>query len=468
MMADEMDKSGRGERSFAPPRQRKLKLWHIGIGLLCLVVAGLLLMRWHWRHEFLSGVEAIRAGGSPVTLEELDRWYQWPESGENAAAAVLSAASCYVPLADKVAEETLWSTLRAHGVRRAAPLAEDTRTVLAEHIQANAQALEFLHDAAVIEGSRYPMDLKKGYAQSLPYVDEVMNKANMLPCLEAILYAENGDPRRASEAVLTSLAVTHSLAWEPMIVCQTNRLTCQMLALMALQRILSRVDGFTEDQLLALSRAVARASDADSWIRALIGERCIIMAMHERPELVWDALGPGAGPPIIINAQKELGLADRGGTAFLKLMDRLMQVRQLPPQERLDAAAEVDKARQALPKTFFIIHDVAPYAVSVITLELMETARLATASCSLAVERYRLARGALPETLRDLVPTYIPDVPLDPFDGKPLRYKHLERGYAVYSVGPDGNDDGGTGPQPGVRGKPNTPPPYDITFIVER
>lgn len=357
------------------------------------------------------------------------------------------------------------SALRGQRVRRAEPLAADTRTVLAEHIQTNAQALGLLHDVATIEGSRYPMDLKKGYAQPLPYLDEVMNKANMLPCLEAMLHAENGDPRRASEAVMTSLAVTRSLAWEPMLICQTSRLACQMVALISLQRILSRADGFTEDQLLALSRAVARASDADSWTRALIGERCIIIAMHERPELIPDALGPS--PPIVINAQKEFGLVDRSGIAFLKLMDRLMQVRQLPPEQRMDAAAEVDKARQALPKAFFLIHDVAPSAVGVVRWELTETARLATASCGLAVERYRLAHGALPETLRDLVPRYIPDVPLDPFDGKPLRYKRLERGYAVYSVGPDGNDDGGTEPLPAVKGKPSTPPD-DITFIVER
>jgi len=250
-----------------------------------------------------------------------------------------------------------------------------------------------------------------------------------------------------------------------MIICQTNRLTCETIALTALQRILSRVDTFTDDQLLALSQAIAQASAADSWTRALVGERCIILAMHERPGLIQDALGPS--PPIVINAQKELGLADRSGIAFLKLMDRLMQVRQLPPHQRLDTAAEVDRARQALPKTFFLIHDLAPNAVNVVRWELTEAARLATASCGLAVERYRLAHGALPETLRDLVPTYIPDVPLDPFDGKPLRYRHLEHGYAIYSVGADENDDGGTERLPGIRGKPGTPP-YDIPFIVER
>jgi hypothetical protein len=462
-VADEVYSSGRGEESFTPAHTRRLKLWHIAVGLLCLAIGGLLTMRWHWRHEFRQRIEAIRAGGLPVTLEELDKWYTWPESGENVAAVVLDAASGYVPMAGGAAVQTLWAAVRGGGLgtRRAvsptAPLDEDTRAELAEHITANAQVLESLHDMVAIEGSRYPIDLKKGYAQSLEYLGEVVNKANILPCLEALLHAENGDPRRASEAVLTSLAVTRSLAWEPMLICQTNRLTCETIVLAALQRILSRVDTFTDGQLLALSRAVAQASAADSWTRALVGERCIIIAMHERPELIEDALGPL--PPIVINAQKELGLAHRSGVAFLKLMDRLMQIRRLPPHQRLNAAAEVDKARNALPKTFFLIHRLAPNAVNVVRWELLETARLVTASCGLAVERYRLAHGALPQTLQNLVPTYLPDVPLDPFDGKPLRYKHLEQGYAVYSVGPDGNDDGG---------RESNTPPYDVTFVVER
>jgi hypothetical protein len=397
----------------------------------------------------------------------LDKWYRWPESGENAAAAVLNAASCYVAPKDKAAEETLWSILRGHAVRRAEPLDENTCTILAEHLKANAQALGFLHDAAAIEGSRYPMNLKEWYGQVPTYVGEVVNKANILPCLEAILHAENGDPRRASEAVMTSLAVTRSLAWEPMLICQINRLTCQGVALRALQRILSRVDGFTDDQLLALSQAVARTSDAESWTRALIGERCLLIGLYEQPGL---AEGPLPNSPlrrIIINTYKRHELGNRSDIIFLDLMNRLMQVRQLPLQERMSAAKSVDAARNALPKRHFIIQEWMPSAVDVVKWELAETARLATASCGLAVERYRLARGALPEMLRDLVPRYIPDVPLDPFDGKPLRYKHLERGYVVYSVGPDGTDDGGKEPLPAVRGKPNTSS-YDITFIVER
>ena len=34
-------------------------------------------------------------------------------------------------------------------------------------------------------------------------------------------------------------------------------------------------------------------------------------------------------------------------------------------------------------------------------------------------------------------------MPLDPYDGKPLRYRRVADGVIVYSVGPDGSDNGG-------------------------
>jgi hypothetical protein len=63
------------------------------------------------------------------------------------------------------------------------------------------------------------------------------------------------------------------------------------------------------------------------------------------------------------------------------------------------------------------------------------------------------------------VPTFLPAVPTDPFDGKPLRYKKLAKGYVVYSIGEDEVDNGGTEKNSkGVSYVEGT----DITFTVER
>ena len=50
----------------------------------------------------------------------------------------------------------------------------------------------------------------------------------------------------------------------------------------------------------------------------------------------------------------------------------------------------------------------------------------------------------LPDTLQQLVPTYLPAPLIDPYTGGELRYwRHCHSGYKVYSVGIDRKDDGG-------------------------
>ena len=62
----------------------------------------------------------------------------------------------------------------------------------------------------------------------------------------------------------------------------------------------------------------------------------------------------------------------------------------------------------------------------------------------LALRAYRLQTGEYPSSLADLVPSYLPEIPLDPYAPEiPLRYRSTNTGYDCYSVGPDGTDDGG-------------------------
>ena len=58
----------------------------------------------------------------------------------------------------------------------------------------------------------------------------------------------------------------------------------------------------------------------------------------------------------------------------------------------------------------------------------------------LACENYRFAKGRYPAELVELVPDFIEAVPLDPYDGQPIRY-NAEHGY-FWTPGPDGTFDG--------------------------
>ena len=84
---------------------------------------------------------------------------------------------------------------------------------------------------------------------------------------------------------------------------------------------------------------------------------------------------------------------------------------------------------------------VAPALAGAVLSHARMVASIRAARVALRVERYRAANGVLPETLAG------DDLPADPFDldGAPLRYKrHAKgKGYVVYSIGDDGQDDGG-------------------------
>lgn len=61
----------------------------------------------------------------------------------------------------------------------------------------------------------------------------------------------------------------------------------------------------------------------------------------------------------------------------------------------------------------------------------------------LALQEYRAHHGAYPQTLAELKPGTMAAVPLDPFGAVPPVYRRQGSGYLLYSLGPDGVDDGG-------------------------
>jgi hypothetical protein len=63
---------------------------------------------------------------------------------------------------------------------------------------------------------------------------------------------------------------------------------------------------------------------------------------------------------------------------------------------------------------------------------------------AIALERYAIQHREYPKSLADVVPAFLPAVPVDFMDGRELRYRRLDDGrYLLYSVGLDCVDNGG-------------------------
>ncbi len=62
---------------------------------------------------------------------------------------------------------------------------------------------------------------------------------------------------------------------------------------------------------------------------------------------------------------------------------------------------------------------------------------------ALAVLRFQRQHERLPESLNELIGEFLEQIPLDPIDGQPIRYKRQDDGFVIYSVGVNRVDDGG-------------------------
>ncbi len=87
--------------------------------------------------------------------------------------------------------------------------------------------------------------------------------------------------------------------------------------------------------------------------------------------------------------------------------------------------------------------------VKALLTHLNADAQLRATITLLALHRHHLARGYFPDTLADLVPEFLDEIPADPFDpGTAIKYRLVDGIPHLYFTGSDGDDDGGRHPAP--------------------
>ncbi|HWX22055.1 MAG TPA: hypothetical protein VN578_19310 [Candidatus Binatia bacterium] len=397
----------------------------------------------------IARLEVIRQTGQPVTPAELNAWYPEPPAGDNAAPLYAEAFAALSP--------------------------EDLKSP--SFLAKNQQALALLHKAAGKSQSRYSIDLSEGGNMKMPHLAKIKASAQLLG-REAAANAAKGRSDLAAQDAIDGLRLAGSLEQEPLLISQFVRISSDSLTLVALEGAIG-LKAFPEEQLVPL-QAGLRAEEGTiqpSLARALAAERCNLIALFQMPlpeyeKFVADA---GANCPLGTLAEFE---DYRQGAAFrldfnlcLDYFSNWLGIASTPFPACLDAAeqsapATAAQMTEARAKGYRVSATALPALNSTLDRAADCVAQLRVAEAALAVERYRLsASSALPDSLGQLAPKYLAVVPEDPYDGKPVRYKKLSpKGYVVYSIGRNRQDDGGM-PKPPTA-KPDGA--YDLTFVVRR
>ncbi|MCX6850660.1 MAG: hypothetical protein NTY98_17200 [Verrucomicrobia bacterium] len=103
-----------------------------------------------------------------------------------------------------------------------------------------------------------------------------------------------------------------------------------------------------------------------------------------------------------------------------------------------------EKHNLVLHPDYIMARLVVPALASVTEIVFLVQARERQALAAIALERFYLKHARYPAALQELVPEFATAVPLDPCDGKAMRYRTTPAGrYLLWCVGMDGKDDGG-------------------------
>ena len=453
--------TGKGEVKRKPKAGRWWRRTITVIAILMILVGAYGSYRRTLKERVQARVDDIRAAGYPVTRDELEASYAYPPSGQpNAAILYLRAAgSVRFPAAGEY--RPISGMGRLPGPTE--PLSPQMLEALEVQLAENPEAIQLAYEAAGLEHVRYP----EAFVEGLPDHGPRLRALTSLLCEMAVFHGELGDSEKAVEALWAALRVSDSLADEPVLISMLIRVACRAVTIGVTNRVVHRV-ALTDEQLVRLIDAFAQSEQPASFTRVLAGDRCLYHLGFEGPATKMPVSWNSGSPPtdLLLHGYRALGLMAIDHGSYLDLMTQYVELSKLPMHEAVPEVKKVDQAvsslswaRAAATKEFLELQG------KTFVIYAMDIGRVRTARAALAVERYRLAHGKMPNALDVMAPGFIDEVPIDPFDGKPLRYRTLEEGFVIYSVAEDGVDNGG--------GAANAAgetfgPGVDISFTIAR
>jgi hypothetical protein len=450
-------------------RTSKFILW-----LLCglaLLVISFIVWRVNLAHDVDAKLQAIRAAGLPTSGAELNAYYPAVPDNENAALVMTQAFVLMRNFPDERSNEVANFKISPRGQS----LTTEQKQLLSDYVKMNAAALAKAGEAIKLPRSRYPLDLTAGVETEFPHLAPLNNLVKAAE-FKALLELESEQLTNADDSINNILKIVSTLDEEPEIVSWLVRNTSIGRATTMLERRLN-ADVLTDQELNEFSAGLAGVGGTNPLKRAVIALRANripyfrmtwsqLRQINEANGDSTDGMPDSDRQPFLFWVS---GWRDRDLRFFLNIMDANIAITSLPPPQNIIAYRNFDFEKIAKTIKRYHFHLSAmflPELSSSVRVENKGFAQIRSATAALAVEHFRLVHGQLPENLNELVPQFLPAVPSDPFDGAPLRYHRLAKGYVIYSVGADGHDDGGR--EKPANWKSSDKTTYDITFTVER
>ena len=319
-----------------------------------------------------------------------------------------------------------------------------------------AEAIQEARRLVDFPRGRIPIPWEEDYSIStrLPWIQDARSIPYPLQ-YDLFLRCQDGDLAGALVSCHAMHNASKSLGDDPCLTSQMIRMVCRTMMLRSLERILAQ--GEPPEELLGRMQRLLEEDEQEPLVLfGIRGERAgcdgyleaVQQGRIKLGSLVADVggSGPSGGSRSWLDnlkTQIQVGSVSHNRAVLLRRMNRMVQIAQMPPEQQ---DAELDLLDGLIKNDPWLVKELFRpiWIEKVIAADRRSVALIRCLIVALAAERYRQANHHWPDQLTELCPRYLTkEVPRDPFDGQPLRYRPTAEGVVLYSVSEDRMDNGG-------------------------
>ena len=325
----------------------------------------------------------------------------------------------------------------------------DEKRIAFEQALANetvVQALDLIRQATARPRCNFDLPYDQGALMLVPHVNGLLSAGRILSSA-ILLETRRGDDQNAWQSLFQFLRMADALRDEPVLISALVRISMLQSAL-ASARLVAEAFPPDDETRERLERLIAAADHLHPVLLAFDGERLFfgdwIFDHNNAHRLIQNVLGvggPGLKPRYLAWLLSYRPSRQFQHAAYLRIVkqsadDLARPLGDSPPAPESDPSMQ-DRWYGG------ILYAFAPsyFRARVVTLRLQAHARIT--QTGLALLRHKAAYGAYPAALAEIDPQFLPEIPLDPFTGKPLVYRPEADGFVLYSLGENLADDGG-------------------------
>ncbi|MFO0844072.1 MAG: hypothetical protein U0797_17005 [Gemmataceae bacterium] len=443
------------EAAERPPISVRRRI-SLAVGTLLVIVIAFAVASWAYqRGQTSNRLQALIARLDETDpgwkLDELVAARPEPPAGQNSADVALAVAKLVPGNWPYWDADPAYESRRFDGLPTPNLLDPERAKMLADEMRRLAPALAEARRLAAMPYGRHKLDFGPNPWNVLLRDQQDTRRSAALLSYDAWDRAQRGDVAGALLDGRAAINAGRSLGDEPIGISQLIRAACVAVGLGSIERTLALGEASDAD-LAEVQKLLRLEGQHSTTLVVMRGERASQHATYDG--IATGKLshaeafgGPGVTPVAAwwLNWFGMPGLnLPRQHLRTLEMLTELAEATKLPADHQLPAEKAVEAKIEALPRGEMFVKLLLPAVLKMNQAFRRKAAQLRALDALLAAERYRLKIGRWPEKLHDIPRELLPPpLPLDPYDGHPVRYRRTADGVVAYCVGEDLRDDGG-------------------------